>query len=78
MQKWEEKIIEREKGKAEGLAEGKAISVIELLTELGEVPEALRAQVLAQTDPTILSAWLKKAARADSIAAFADTTGLKS
>jgi len=74
MQKWEEKILDWEKGKSEGLSqgltqgrsegktEGKALSVIELLEELGEVPEALRVQILAQADSETLSVWLKMAA----------------
>ena len=73
MQKWEEKIIDWEKGKAEG----KALAVIELLTELGDVPEVLCAQIMTQSDQEVLSVWLKKAAKAASMKEFIDLTGLR-
>lgn len=71
MQEWEEKILEQQAAKQEGCAEGKAQSVLELLEELGEVPPALKNHILAEKDPVVLSAWLKKAARAESIEQFA-------
>ena len=84
MQKWEEKILEWEKGKSEGLSEGltrgrnegRTLSVIELLEELGEVPEALRAQILAQANSETLSVWLKTAAKASSIREFTAQAGI--
>lgn len=57
-------------GKAEGRAEGKAESVLELLRELGDVPEELQARIMAQQDFDILNKWLKLAARADSVEDF--------
>ncbi|WP_330655959.1 hypothetical protein [Diplocloster modestus] len=53
-----------------GIEQGKADDVLELLGELGQVPEQLRIRVTSQKDVSILSAWLKLAARADSIEEF--------
>lgn len=55
-----------------GIEQGKADDVLELLGELGQVPEPLRIRVTSQKDVSILSAWLKLAARADSIEEFLD------
>lgn len=72
MQSWEEKVIERQEGKAEGKAE----AVIELLMELGTVPDNLREAVMLQTDLVVLKDWLKKAAKVDSIETFQRECGL--
>ena len=56
--------------RAEGKAEGKAESIIELLEELGMVPNALHEKIMSQTDMTVLKQWLKLAAKADSIEQF--------
>lgn len=66
MQSWEEKIIEREQGKAEGKAE----SILQVLEELGEVPEELKTTILAQQDMELLTCWLKLAAKADKVEEF--------
>jgi len=54
----------------DGIAEGKADSVIELLSELGEVSKELSDKVYAQKDLDILKSWLKLAAKTDSIDSF--------
>lgn len=56
--------------RAEGRAEGKAESVLELLEEIGSVPEELRERILGSTDLQILNRWLKQAAKAESIEQF--------
>lgn len=61
-------IRDYERGR--GLAQGKAESVLELLEEFGEVPEQLRASVLGQHDMNTLKAWLKYAAKAQSLEDF--------
>lgn len=65
---------EREEGKIEGReegrTEGRALAVIELLETIGEVPQSLREKILGQTDTSVLSRWLKLAARAQSIEQF--------
>ncbi len=66
MQAWEEKVMEREKGKAEGKAE----ALLEILMELGEVSDELCHRILAQRDQKVLNAWLKLAIKPHSLEEF--------
>ena len=43
--------------------EGKAESIIELLEELGPVPEELRKKIMKERDAETLKGWLKLAAK---------------
>lgn len=72
MQAWEEKVLERERGKEEGRAEGRAESILAFLKELGRPSEELVQKIFAQKDPAVLDSWLKLAARADSLDVFRD------
>ncbi len=76
MQSWEEKIMEREKGREEGKVagrvSGKAESVLEILEELGEVPDELRDCIFAQQDLEVLKSWLKVASKVGSIEEFTE------
>lgn len=56
----------RDLGKAEGKAEG----VMQLLGELGEIPDVLKERIQKETDLQVLDRWLKIAARAESISDF--------
>lgn len=58
----EEKALERQTGKAE--------SIIELLEELGPVPEELRKKIMKERDAETLKGWLKLAAKAASVEDF--------
>ena len=49
---------------------GKAEGILDLLEDLGEVPESLRERILSIRDGRVLQKLLKIAARADSIEAF--------
>lgn len=60
----------RAEGKAEGRAEGKVEDVLQLLGELGTVPDALKERIRRETDLQVLGKWLKVAARAESISEF--------
>lgn len=51
-------------------AEGKAEDVIDLLSDLGMVPDELREKILEEKNLNILRAYLKKAAAAKSIEEF--------
>lgn len=62
----------RAEGRTEGKAEGKAEDVLQLLGELGEIPDTLRERIQKETDLQVLSKWLKNAARAESISEFED------
>ena len=57
-------------GKAEGQTEGQALSVLDLLEDIGPVPSALRTTIMAQKDGETLSRWLKAAAKAGSLEQF--------
>ncbi|WP_018657922.1 hypothetical protein [Actinomadura flavalba] len=58
-------IDTRAAGKAEGRAEGKAEAVLAFLNARNiEVPERVRQEVLAATDPELLDTWVKRAATA--------------
>lgn len=54
----------------QGRAEGKAEDILQLLEDLGKVPDALKVQIQGETDLQVLGRWLKAAARAESIAEF--------
>ena len=62
--------------KEEGKAEGKAESVLELLQDLGGVPDFLKETILKTTDSVQLSRWLKLAAKAESAEDFCRRAGL--
>ena len=62
----------REEGYAKGRAEGKAEDILELLGDLGEIPNVLQERIRKETNLQVLSKWLKAAARAESIAEFED------
>lgn len=66
MQAWEEKIYDRNEGKQEGKAE----AVLELLEDLGTVPQELKKIILEQSDLDVLRRWLKLAAKAATIEEF--------
>lgn len=72
MQSWEEKIIERQEGRSEGMAE----AVLALLLEIGAVSDALRDTIASQADLNILKDWLKLAAKAESVEAFQREAGI--
>lgn len=63
----------REEFKA-GKAEGKAESILELLSELGTVPAELQEKIQSISDIQVLGQMLKCAARAESIEAFETAT----
>ena len=64
-----ERII-RDEGKQIGLINGKIESVLELLEDKGEVPEKVKAEIFAETDPEVLKKWLRLAAKSETIEEF--------
>ena len=56
---------------------GKAESVLEVLELYGQVPVYVRMRILKEDNIQQLSAWLKEAAKAESIEDFQEKTGLK-
>lgn len=59
-------------GKVKGRVMGRAESILEILEELGTVPEGLRRRLLEETDLQRLKNWLKEAIKAASIEDFAE------
>ena len=71
----EELVQDRERkshkeGLAEGLVEGLASAVLDLLSDMGSVPEALEAQIKSERNPDTLRNWNKVAAKSDSVEDF--------
>ena len=60
----------REFERAQGIEQGTAEAVLELLEELGDVPDRIRKTILGQRDLNRLKAWLRLAAKADSLEEF--------
>lgn len=61
---------ERAEGKAEGRAEGQAVSILEILKDLGPIPEKLQVRLLDERNTEVLTEWLHKAVKADSVEQF--------
>lgn len=55
-----------------GKAEGKAENVLELLQELGTVSEELQKRIMDEKDLTVLTKWVKIAAKSDTVEDFVD------
>ena len=69
-----ERLLNKEK--AEGWKDGKAEAVIELLEDLGDLSDSLKACIMEQTDLELLKKWHKAAAKAKSIEEFEQAVGL--
>ena len=54
----------------EGNAQGKISSILELLSDLGEIPEDIRRAVTEERDPEVLKFYLKQASAANTMEAF--------
>lgn len=65
-----------QKGEAAGIRNGKIDSLMEILQELGDIPEVLQTRIESEKDLQVLTSWLKAAARADSLKEFREKTGL--
>ncbi len=60
----------REEGRKEGVLAGKVEAVLELLADFGKIPQQLLQRIGQESDPVVLSRWLKCAASVSSIAEF--------
>lgn len=54
----------------EARAEGRAEAVLEILSELGDVPQELSDRIRAEKDIVVLNNWLRAAAKAEDIEQF--------
>ena len=57
-------------GRAEGFTAGKADAILDLLEDIGTIPEEVRERICNEKDSKILNGWLKQAAKAESIDEF--------
>lgn len=57
-------------------AEGKAEAILELLSDLGKIPETVKEDILQEKDLSLLTKWLKTAARAESVEQFLEAMEL--
>lgn len=60
----------RNEGREEGRISGMIDAILELLEELGKVPQRIIELISAEDNMSVLSRWLKSAAKAGSIAEF--------
>ena len=56
--------------RAEGKAEGKIESILELLEEMGQIPDTLQSRIINEKNLETLTKWLKLAAKSDSLDEF--------
>lgn len=56
--------------RVQGILCGKREDILELLEELGEVPEEVRERIEKETNPEFLKHWHKLAARVNSVEIF--------
>ena len=62
-----------EQGIQQGIQRGKALDILELLLELGEVSDTLKNVIESNTDTETLNKWLKLAAKSATIKDFEDS-----
>lgn len=55
---------------ARGIQQGIQRAILELLEELGNVPQQITERIRAEDNPDVLSRWHKSAAKSDSIVEF--------
>ncbi len=69
---WSEHFIEKgiEKGIEQGIETGTRQAIIDLLEDIGVVPEDIRRCILGETDMEVLRKWHKSAARTESFESF--------
>ena len=60
----------REEGREEGRMRGKIDAILELLEEFGQVPQRIVEHINSEDSMSVLSRWLKAAAKATSLAEF--------
>ena len=72
---WHEMLEEeRDEGRIEGREEGRIVgridSILELLEDLGEIPEELRNKIEEEENLDVIKSWIKLAAKSESIEQF--------
>lgn len=74
MKSWEFEQMWRQEGREEGLAEGRTEGqiqdILDLLGDLGTVPDSLADRISEESDAVVLRRWVRLAAKAESHADF--------
>lgn len=67
-------MVEKERnfGKDVGLLEGKAGGILDILSEHSTVPENISTRILSEKDLSVLTGWLKLAAKAETLEDFVE------
>ena len=65
-----------DEGRAAGIAEGKAGTVCDMLSDIGPLPEIWRGRIMAECDTDTLDAWIRTARRAENLEEFLTKAGL--
>ena len=68
---WSEHFIE--KGIEKGVEKGTRQAIIDLLEDLGAIPEDIRCRIFAETNMEIVRKWHKSAARSESFEGFRES-----
>ena len=84
MQSWEREAMVREEGYKDGFSEGKfqgelqgkIKSILELLQDIGPIPDDLSNTIQMETDTNKLSVWNKLAAKSENIEMFREKAGI--
>ena len=66
----EERDAGRTEGVVKGIVKGRVDSILELLSELGEIPEDLQERISVEKDPDVLKSYLKIASASETIEEF--------
>lgn len=70
MKSWELERMWKEEARKEGSLEAKQQFILELLGELGDIPDTLREKISCESQADILARWHKLAAKSNSIFEF--------
>ena len=62
--------IIRAESRNEGIIDGQIEYILDLLSDIGEVPDMIKDKIQSQKDPATLKRWFKLAARCDSLEDF--------
>ena len=68
---WSEHFIE--KGIEQGVEKGTRQAIIDLLEDMGAIPEDIRRRIFEETNMEILRKWHKSAARSESFEGFRES-----
>ena len=66
----EERKVGKKEGRNAGLREGKAESILDILSGHSAIPETLSARILSEKDLSVLTNWLKLAAKSETLHEF--------